>query len=87
MHPYFPVWISRAPRDADTFPKENGIVNSCDKLLQGNSEQLCNMHPRSALQVSELKLLHPGSDSKLGVALPAHVLWLHKQVLLPTAGN
>ena len=45
------------------------------------------MHPGSTLQVSELELLHPGRDYKFGLALPAHVLWLHKQLLLPTAGG
>lgn len=43
------------------------------------------MHLGSALQVSELEPLCPGRDCKFGLALPAHVLWLHKDLLLPTA--
>lgn len=65
---------------------------------KGHREQLAQAAPAltqrspatcvfSALWVSELQLLHPVRECEFGLALPAHVLWLHKLLLLPTDGG
>lgn len=67
------------------FP-EKGIASSWGKLLQCNSEQPRDVQG-SAVQGSEPELQHPGRDRQLSLAVPVHVLRLHKQLLLPTAGG